>query len=279
MSTAAGSMVFHPCYYEEAHREYARMHVPVAPACNIQCRFCNRAFDCSNETRPGVTSKILNPAEAVAKVGRVRESLPNLKVVGVAGPGEPLANGETFETLRRMRQAQPDLMLCLATNGLRLPEHVDELRQIGVGYVTVTVNALDADIGSQIYSLVRWNGEVQRGREAFETLSARQWRGLERCVDSGIIVKVNSVLIPGLNESELPRIADRAAESGAFVMNVIPFLPVKGSEFEGRRAPSGLETRTVRDTCRKRIRQIEHCSRCRADAIGLLGCDISSTFY
>ena len=279
MSAAAGSMVFHPCYYEEAHREYARMHVPVAPACNIQCRFCNRAFDCSNETRPGVTSRLLSPVEAVAKVGRVAENLRNLKVVGVAGPGEPLANRETLETLRKLRQTHPELMLCLATNGLQLPEHVGELSETGVGYVTVTVNALEADIGSQIYSWVRRNNEVIRGREAFEILSARQWRGLEMCVESDIVVKVNSVLIPGLNESELPRIADRAAEAGAFVMNVIPFLPVKGSEFEGRRAPIGLETRAIRDLCRKRMRQIGHCARCRADAIGLLGCDISSTFY
>ncbi len=279
MSATIESGIFHPCYYEEAHREYARMHVPVAPACNIQCRFCNRAFDCSNETRPGVTSRLLSADEAVAKVGHVRESLPKLTVVGVAGPGEPLANRETFETLRRLKQVHPDLTLCLATNGLQLPERVDELKEVGVGYVTVTINALDRDIGSQIYSWVRWNGGVLRGREAFEILSARQWQGLERCIEAGMVVKINSVLIPGLNESELPKIAEKAAGAGAFVMNVIPFLPVKGSEFEGRKAPSGLETRSVREECRKHIRQIEHCARCRADAVGLLGCDISSTFY
>ena len=32
----------HPCYSEEAHHHYARMHVAVAPACNIQCNNCNR---------------------------------------------------------------------------------------------------------------------------------------------------------------------------------------------------------------------------------------------
>ncbi|HQA11307.1 MAG TPA: nitrogenase cofactor biosynthesis protein NifB, partial [Zoogloea sp.] len=30
----------HPCYSEEAHHHYARMHVAVAPACNIQCNYC-----------------------------------------------------------------------------------------------------------------------------------------------------------------------------------------------------------------------------------------------
>jgi nitrogen fixation protein NifB len=39
----------HPCYSEEAHHHFARMHVAVAPACNIQCHYCNRKYDCANE--------------------------------------------------------------------------------------------------------------------------------------------------------------------------------------------------------------------------------------
>ncbi len=49
----------HPCYSQEAHHFYARMHVAVAPRCNIQCKYCNRKFDCVNESRPGVTSSSL----------------------------------------------------------------------------------------------------------------------------------------------------------------------------------------------------------------------------
>ena len=58
----------HPCYSEEAHHHYARMHVAVAPACNIQCNFCNRKYDCANESRPGVVSELLTPEEAAHKV-------------------------------------------------------------------------------------------------------------------------------------------------------------------------------------------------------------------
>jgi nitrogen fixation protein NifB len=35
----------HPCYSEDAHHYFARMHVAVAPACNIQCHYCNRKYD------------------------------------------------------------------------------------------------------------------------------------------------------------------------------------------------------------------------------------------
>src|SRR5271169_1440754 len=58
----------HPCYSEEAHHHYARMHVAVAPACNIQCNYCNRKYDCANESRPGVVSEKLTPEQAAKKV-------------------------------------------------------------------------------------------------------------------------------------------------------------------------------------------------------------------
>jgi MoaA/NifB/PqqE/SkfB family radical SAM enzyme len=38
----------HPFFNEENHRSYARVHIPVAPKCNLQCNFCNRKFDCVN---------------------------------------------------------------------------------------------------------------------------------------------------------------------------------------------------------------------------------------
>ncbi|MEW8563903.1 MAG: nitrogenase cofactor biosynthesis protein NifB, partial [Candidatus Thiodiazotropha sp.] len=66
----------HPCYSEDAHHHFARMHVAVAPACNIQCHYCNRKYDCANESRPGVVSELLTPDQAVKKVMAVAASIP-----------------------------------------------------------------------------------------------------------------------------------------------------------------------------------------------------------
>ena len=82
----------HPCYNADAHTKYARMHLPVAPACNISCNYCNRKFDCVNESRPGVTSELLTPDMASQKFSWVKENIENLSVVGIAGPGDALAN-------------------------------------------------------------------------------------------------------------------------------------------------------------------------------------------
>ena len=58
----------HPCYSREASRKYGRLHVAIAPRCNVQCRYCTRRFDCANDNRPGVASKLLTPDEAVAQI-------------------------------------------------------------------------------------------------------------------------------------------------------------------------------------------------------------------
>ena len=42
----------HPCYSCGSAQKNARMHLPIAPKCNIQCNYCVRKFDCSNESRP-----------------------------------------------------------------------------------------------------------------------------------------------------------------------------------------------------------------------------------
>ncbi len=118
----------HPCYSEEAHHYFARMHVAVAPACNIQCHYCNRKYDCSNESRPGVVSEVLTPEEAVMKTKAVAANIPQMTVLGIAGPGDPLANpGRTFDTFRMLSDQAPDIKLCVSTNGLALPDAVDEL--------------------------------------------------------------------------------------------------------------------------------------------------------
>jgi nitrogen fixation protein NifB len=67
----------HPCYGSEAHFKFGRVHLPVAPACNIGCNYCVRKYDCANENRPGVTSKVLTAKEAIEKVRFTYEHDPS----------------------------------------------------------------------------------------------------------------------------------------------------------------------------------------------------------
>ncbi|MCE3202913.1 nitrogenase cofactor biosynthesis protein NifB [Paenibacillus sonchi] len=272
----------HPCYSEEAHRFYARMHIPVAPACNIQCHYCNRKFDCVNESRPGVVSEVLTPEQAERKVKGVAAQLMQLSVVGIAGPGDPLANPEqTFDTFARVKKNVPDVSLCLSTNGLTLYRHIDEIVELGIRHVTITINAIDADVGQAIYPWVFDEGVRYEGKAAAELLISRQLRGLELLAKLGILVKVNSIMIPGVNDHHLPAVSKRVKELGATLHNVTPLIIAPGSQYEkdGRKAPRPKELHNLQELLGQGgMKVMRHCRQCRADAIGLLGQDRNRDF-
>ena len=273
----------HPCYSEEAHHHFARMHLAVAPACNIQCHYCNRKYDCSNESRPGVVSEVLKPAQAIHKALTVAASIPEMTVVGIAGPGDALANPtRTFATFRGIREQDPGIKLCLSTNGLALPQHVDELVALGVDHVTITINSIDPEIGARIHPWVLWERRRVFGREGARILISQQQKGLEMLVERGVLVKVNSVMIPGINDHHLKDVSRRVKEKGAFLHNVMPLIsdPAHGTYFglNGQRGPTEAELSALRDACEGDMNMMRHCRQCRADAVGMLGEDRGEAF-
>ncbi len=273
----------HPCYSEQAHHYFARMHVPVAPACNIQCNYCNRKYDCVNESRPGVTSERLTPEQALAKVSAVAARMPQLSVLGIAGPGDALADWQkTFATFEAVQKALPDIKLCLSTNGLALPDHVERIKALKIDHVTITINMIDPAVGEDLYAWVFFDHRRQTGREAARILGERQIEGLRRLVEAGILVKVNSVLVPGINDRHLAAVNETVRGYGAFLHNVMPLIsdPAHGTHFglTGRRGPTAAELKAVQDELGGGARLMKHCRQCRADAVGLRGEDRGQEF-
>jgi nitrogen fixation protein NifB len=268
----------HPCFCEDAHHTFARMHLPVAPRCNIQCNYCNRKFDCCNESRPGVTSEVLTPEQALVKVKAVKEQIPQLSVIGVAGPGDPLANESTFQALELIGREMPELTLCVSTNGLALPDCAQRLYDLNVRFVTVTMNCTDPEIGARIYDAVVFEGKKYSGIEGATILRDRQLEGIRRCVDLGMLVKINVVMVPGINDDHIPDLVRQVKDMGVYIVNILPLIPVEGTKFSDLKAPTPLERRDMMDRCGLDMKMMRHCRQCRADAIGLLGEDRSQEF-
>ena len=269
----------HPCFSAQAQHQYARIHLPVAPRCNISCNYCSRKFDCIHESCPGVTSEILSPRKAREKFVQVKAAIPNLSVVGIAGPGEALANWEeTRQTIELLRQEDSELLVCLSTNGLLLPEYAPALIKLGVRHITVTVNCVDPSVGEQIYGSVNYEGKRYRGVEGSKILIHNQQEGIMYLAGHGVNVKVNIVMIKIVNDWHIPEVVRRVKELGACMANIMPFIPAPGSVFSGL-PPTGVnDVAIVRSACDSSIKQMTHCRQCRADAIGLLAEDRSQEF-
>jgi nitrogen fixation protein NifB len=257
----------HPCFDERAHDRIGRVHLPVAPRCNIHCRFCERRV-CAHLTdqHPGWAQRLLSPAEAVEQVRDLVETHPGERfVVGVAGPGEPLANETTFEALALVQSEFPHLTRCVSTNGLLLEEKLPALLRVGISALTVTVNAPDGEIGQQIYARVRYRGMTYRGREGAELLIERQMTGIAAALGAGLAVKVNTVLVPGMNDAHLVRLAGRLRELGVHLMNVMPLIP--GGQMADRRPPTCDELSYARAACAALVPQFRKCEQCSADVV------------
>ena len=269
----------HPCFDAEARHTKARVHLPVAPKCNVQCNYCNRKYDCVNESRPGVTSAVLSPYQALEYLKELNKYLENISVIGIAGPGDPFANPEeTIETIRLIKQTFPDKIFCLSTNGLNLKPYINEIAQLGVTHVTITINAVDPEITSKVYSWVRHDKKVYRGVAGAELLLKRQLECIPLLKARGIVVKINTIIMPGINDDHIYEVAKTVVALGADVMNCMPMVPNKDTVFENIPAPSKAMIFKARTQAKEFIGIMEHCSRCRADAAGLLGQDYKDAF-
>lgn len=257
----------HPCF--GGHKiNKGRIHLPVSSGCNIECRFCDRKIN-DYEQRPGVTSSIIKPQEAMEIVRRSLELCPDITVVGIAGPGDTLATTYALDTFRLLNEEYPHLLKCMSTNGLLLDEKADDLIEIGIDSLTVTVNAVDPKIEAQLNNRIVYHRKVYEGIDGAEILIQNQLSGIRKVSDAGITVKVNTVLVPEINEHHIEEIAKRVSEAGASIYNIIPLIPQH--ELAHCKAPTCVEIDGARVKAGEYIDVFRHCQRCRADAIGVPG--------
>lgn len=269
----------HPCFSCGSAHKYARMHLPIAPKCNISCNYCLRKYDCVNESRPGVTTEILSSKEAFSKYKIVKGKMPNLTVVGIAGPGDALANfDEVKETIKSIKEYDSNVTFCLSTNGLMLPFYCEEIIELGVSHVTITINGVDPSITSKIYKYVDYLGVTYTGVEGAKILLNNQLSGLKYLSDRGVICKVNIVMLKGINDNHIEEVVKKVKILGASITNIMQMIPVKGSVFEQMPLVSNVELMDLRKKCETYLPQMYHCKQCRADAIGTLDNDQSVKF-
>lgn len=267
MITIRSFIKYHPCYNHDAHFIYGRIHLPVAAKCNIQCNYCDRREGVSYHSyRPGVTKRILSPTEAACLVDKkLKEN--DIRVVGIAGPGEPLFNEETFSTLDIIKKKHTDLIFCLSTNGLLLEDKIKDMVNVGIKTVSVTINTVDPKIAEEIYSHITYRGIIFEGDKATKMLIEKQLSGLSKAVKNGMVVKVNSILIPELNMDHLEEVSEKIKARGAFIHNIVPLIPL--AKFKSYRRPTCKELSDTRNRCEKIIKQFRLCKQCRADSVGI----------
>lgn len=257
----------HPCFGGQKNN-VGRIHLPVSPGCNIACRFCDRSIN-DVENRPGVTSRVITPEESIDVLQKALKICPEITVAGIAGPGDTLASDYALDTFRRIKEKFPELIKCMSTNGLLLYEKADELIEVGIDSLTVTVNAVDPEIEAKLNKYIIYHGEKYEGVKGARILIENQLKGIRKVSEAGITIKINTVLVPEINGEHIEEIAKTVSEAGASIYNIIPLIPQY--ELSDQKPPACSEIDEARTRAGKYIDVFRHCQHCRADAVGVPG--------
>lgn len=214
---------------------------------------------------------MIGPEEAWGRLEAALKEMPQISVAAIAGPGDAFCDPErTLRTFELIRRHNSEIALCVSSNGLNIRDYIPCLRDLGVGYVTITVNAVDPKIGMRLHRSAVLYGRRYAGIEAASLLLARQLEALGRLKAAGITVKVNTVVVPGVNDGHVLFLTKRLERYGVDLMNFLPLIPLPGTELESACPPTDEYMRKLRLKASQHVQQMHHCNRCRSDAAGLL---------
>jgi nitrogen fixation protein NifB len=115
------------------------------------------------------------------------------------------------------------------------------------------------------------DGHRYTGTDAAALLWERQRQSIQALAARAVIVKVNTIYTPGINDTHIEQIAQTVAGLGATILNVMPLLPTVNTPFVNFPDPDRQAVQAARGKAVQHLKQMTHCSRCRADAVGLLG--------
>ncbi len=172
-------------------REITYLRVSVTDLCNLRCRYCMPAQGVAKRRHDEMLSEeaLLCAVRAAASLG-----ITKVRLTG----GEPLVKPNIVSICRGVAAIEGIREVCLTTNGLLLPQLAAPLRAAGVCRVNLSLDTLDAES----YAAITRGGDL---RQAL--------RGLEAALDAGFSrVKLNAVLIGGVNDKEIPALAQLSVQ-------------------------------------------------------------------
>jgi len=188
------------------------LRVAVTDRCNLRCRYCmpSEGIEQVHHHEVMTFEEILRVSSLFVEMG-VRK----IRVTG----GEPLVRKGVVPFVVALAGLPSSPEVLLTTNGLELEEHLDELKAGGLSRINLSLDSLNAETWSEITR-----------RQGFEKVR----QTLDRILELGMGLKVNVVVLPGLNSHELPDFVELTRKAPLTVRFIEP-MPFDGAgqKFEG----------------------------------------------
>ncbi len=194
---------------DQFNREITYLRLSVTELCNLRCRYCMPEEGvCKKRHEEMLTEdEMICAVSAAASLG-----IRKLRITG----GEPLVKRNIVSICRRAAAVDGIREVCLTTNGTLLPGLAAELRAAGVDRVNISLDTLDAEK----YARITRRGCLDDAIRGIESALAAGFRK----------VKLNSVLIGGFNDDEIPALAD-LTRRWPVDLRFIELMPMVDGEF------------------------------------------------
>lgn len=167
-------------------RNITYLRISVTDKCNLRCRYCMPAEGICKKSHADMLTEeeIITAAEAAAALG-----ITKVRITG----GEPLVKKNIVSICRRVAAVDGIKEVCLTTNGILLPQLAKPLKEAGVKRLNLSLDTLDP----QKYAYITRIGTLENFRA-----------GLDAAFEAGFEkIKINSVLIGGVNDDEIEAMA------------------------------------------------------------------------
>lgn len=209
-------------------RTVTNVRLSVTDRCNFRCVYCM-----PEEGIEWMKRDELLTYEELGRLARIFASL-GISRIRLTG-GEPLMRKELWKLVRLLRAIQGIQDIALTTNGYFLKEQARQLVDAGLDRVNVSLDSLDPRVFNEM---------------ARRDFFAKTWSGIEEAEHLGLNpIKLNVVLIRGINDGEILRFAEFARRR-AFVVRFIEFMPL--GKDDGWANERVVTTREVLETIRGR---------------------------
>jgi cyclic pyranopterin phosphate synthase len=204
------------------------LRISVTDRCNFRCRYCMPREHFGSEHVFLPKSDILTYEEITRVTASILPlGLRKLRITG----GEPLVRRDISHLIGLLRGLDSNIDIALTTNGILLAEHASDLKEAGLNRVTVSLDALETSV-------------FQAMGDTRETPS-NVVQGIDKAIQVGLTVKVNTVVQRGINEDQVTKIAGMCFERG-ITPRFIEFMDVGSTnQWDLASVVSGSEIRAM----------------------------------
>jgi cyclic pyranopterin phosphate synthase len=206
----------------DAHNRIIRdLRISVTDRCNFRCFYC-----LPNGEPPMARKATILSFEEIAYISEIFVSL-GIEKIRLTG-GEPMLRRNIETLVEKLAKLKPQLKdIALTTNGFDIPRKAAALKNAGLDRMTISLDTLDTQRFREITG-------VDNLAEVFEAIEAARAYGFEP-------VKINAVIVRGVNDDELVDFAQFARTTGV-EMRFIEYMPLdSGHDWDRSKVVSGQE--------------------------------------